>query len=91
MRVCLLNWYANRNGGSDVYTEDLAVGLADRGHLVTVVCHDASPQVERTCQVVRFPRSDFARWPMAWRFGPLLQWADCDAGWRPSQSPNRMS
>ena len=45
MRVCLLNWYANRNGGSDVYTEDLAVGLADRGHRVTVVCHDARPKL----------------------------------------------
>lgn len=77
MRVALLNWYANRAGGADVYTEALAVGLTARGRQVTVICHEASAEVEQACEVVRFPRSDFTRWPVAWRIGPWLQWADC--------------
>ncbi len=72
MRVCLLNWYANRAGGADAYTEALALGLAGRGHRVTVVCYDASGPVEAACRVVRVPKPDFGRWPSAWRVAPLL-------------------
>ncbi|MBM3981170.1 MAG: glycosyltransferase, partial [Planctomycetes bacterium] len=46
MNVLLANWYADRSGGADVYTEELATGLAARGHAVTVLCHAASPRVE---------------------------------------------
>ena len=76
MRTLLVNWYANRSGGADSYTEDLALGLTARGHDVTVLCHDASPKVDGACEVVRVPKPAFAAWPAVWRVAPVLAWAE---------------
>lgn len=78
MRICLLNWYANRSGGADVYTEALAVGLARRGHAVEVVCYDASPEVEAVCQVRRLTKRNYRSWPIVWRLGVFGQWWDVE-------------
>lgn len=72
INVCLVVWYANRSGGADVYSENLALGLAARGYRVTVLCYDASDQVDQQCRVIRFPRPDYSRWPLVWRFAPAL-------------------
>jgi glycosyltransferase involved in cell wall biosynthesis len=76
VRTLLVNWYANRAGGADAYTEDLALGLMARGHAVTVLCHDASARVDAACAVVRVPKPDFTGWPAVWRVAPLLAWAE---------------
>lgn len=78
MRICLLNWYANRSGGADVYTEALAVGLARRGHAVEVVCYDASPEVEAVCQVRRLTKRNYRSWPIVWRLSVFWQWWDVE-------------
>lgn len=51
MRIAWLNWRDTANpegGGSEVYLETIAAGLAARGHDVTVVCasHDQAPAGE---------------------------------------------
>jgi glycosyltransferase involved in cell wall biosynthesis len=71
-RVWLVNWFADRSGGADVYTENLAVGLAARGHRVTVACYGASPRVEACCRVVRVPRPEHRNRPVVWRLAPAL-------------------
>lgn len=48
MRIVWLNWRDTANpegGGSEVYLETIARGLADRGHDVTIMCaaHDQAP------------------------------------------------
>ena len=78
MRICLLNWYANRSGGADVYTEALAVGLARRGHAVEVVCYDASPEVEAACHVRRLTKRNYRSWPIVWRLSVFWQWWDVE-------------
>lgn len=87
IHTLLVNWYANRSGGADAYTEDLAVGLAARGHAVTVLCHDASPRVEAVCDVVRVPKPNFAAWPGVWRVAPVLAWAAWDRRLRTVRLP----
>lgn len=72
MRVWIVNWFADRSGGADVYSEQLAIGLAERGHTITVVCYDASPAVDAVCHVVRVARPDHLNWPVLWRFAPAL-------------------
>ena len=78
MRICLLNWYADRSGGADVYTEALAVGLARRGHAVEVVCYDASPEVETVCHVRRLTKRNYRSWPIVWRLSVFWQWWDVE-------------
>ena len=51
LRVAFLNWRDTTNpegGGSEMYVETIAEGLAARGHQVTLVCakHGDSPPVE---------------------------------------------
>lgn len=74
MRVQLLAAMACRAGGSDVYTEALAIGLSDRGHSVEVICHAASPVVRERCtaNVADLPAYD--NLPLVWRFAPYLRW-----------------
>ena len=48
MRIAFLNWRDTANpegGGSEVYVEEIAARLVERGHVVTVVCaaHDRAP------------------------------------------------
>lgn len=51
MRIVWLNWRDMANpegGGSEVYLETIARGLAERGHEVTIICaaHDQAPDRE---------------------------------------------
>ena len=65
----MLARFANRSGGADVYTEGLAIKLAQRGHAVHVCCHSASPEVHETCEVTEFPDCDSSQLKLVWRFG----------------------
>jgi glycosyltransferase involved in cell wall biosynthesis len=83
LRVAFLNWRDTTNpegGGSEVYVETIAEGLAARGHQVTLVCaeHGDSPsrEVRDGIHIVRnggkldvYPR---AAWSLrAGRLGPI--------------------
>ncbi len=59
--VLILNWRDTRNpegGGSELYAEEVAAGLARRGHQVTIFCaaHDRAPADELTPDGVRMMR-----------------------------------
>jgi glycosyltransferase involved in cell wall biosynthesis len=83
LRVAFLNWRDTSNpegGGSEVYVETIAEGLAARGHRVTLVCaeHTESPsrEIRNGIRIVRtggkldvYPR---AAWYLrTGRLGPL--------------------
>ena len=60
MRIAFLNWRDTANpegGGSEVYVEEIAARLVERGHVVTVVCaaHDRAPSqdVRRGIRFIR--------------------------------------
>lgn len=60
MRIAFLNWRDTANpegGGSEVYVEEIAARLVERGHVVTVVCaaHDRAPaqDIRRGIRFVR--------------------------------------
>lgn len=83
LRVAFLNWRDTTNpegGGSEMYVETIAEGLAARGHQVTLVCakHGDSPPVEirNGIRIVRkggkldvYPKAAWA--VRAGRIGPL--------------------
>jgi glycosyltransferase involved in cell wall biosynthesis len=51
VRIVVLNWRDTANpegGGSEVYVENIAHRLVERGHVVTIVCaeHDQAPPLE---------------------------------------------
>lgn len=74
MKIHLVCALACREGGADVYTEELAVGLAQRGHQVTVICHGASDRVQRECETVVASLPSYEEWSAVWRFTPWLRW-----------------
>lgn len=60
MHVLFCNWRDTKNpegGGSERYVENMARGLVERGHTVTIACatHDRAPR-EETVDGVRFVR-----------------------------------
>ncbi len=55
-RIHILALDATRQGGAGVYTENLASQLAQSGHCVTLICHDASEKVRHGCSVLVIPR-----------------------------------
>ncbi len=60
MRIAFLNWRDTANpegGGSEVYVEEIAARLVERGHVVTVVCaaHDRAP-AQDSKRGIRFVR-----------------------------------
>lgn len=73
MNVQIAAALACRAGGADVYTEQLALGLADRGHSVTVICHGASQQVRERCLTLVADLPDHDSLPVAWRIAPWLR------------------
>jgi glycosyltransferase involved in cell wall biosynthesis len=74
MNIHLLGASASRSGGGDVYTENLALGLAARGHKVTVICHGASDAVREACSTAFATLPDYDAWRGLWRIGPWLRW-----------------
>ena len=74
--IQLLVLDTTRKGGAGVYSDGIAARLAARGHRVTVICHEASPEVERTCEVALVPRIASEREYGLWRFAAYLQVRD---------------
>ncbi len=60
-----------------MYTAELVRQLAARGHHLTLVCHEAAPELAGVSQVYHLPRSGFAQRPLAWRVAPLFQLGLC--------------
>lgn len=52
----------------------MAVGLAERGHEVTVICHGASERVQKNCTAAIAAPPDYDAWRAMWRLGPWLRW-----------------
>jgi glycosyltransferase involved in cell wall biosynthesis len=71
-RIHVLALFANRAGGAEVYTTGLVRTLADRGHDVTLICHDADRQLVPGVSVRILPRPDHDDTPLIWRIRPLL-------------------
>lgn len=71
-RIHILAMDANRSGGAGVYTRDLARYLS-REHDISVICHEASPELDGFCTVYRILRRNFADWPILWRASAALQ------------------
>ena len=69
-RVLLTALRADRSGGADAYTMRLSRELAARGFRVTVLCHEADPEVAVWCEVVRIPRSGLDHARGLWRLAP---------------------
>lgn len=67
---------ATRQGGAGVYTARLVMELARRGHAVTLVCHEAMPEVKQVATVHEIPRVSLARSFGMWRLGTLFQLRD---------------
>lgn len=75
-RIHILALDATRQGGAGVYTENLASQLAQSGHCVTLICHDASEKVRHGCSVLVIPRPAKNHAMGLWRFDAVLQLAD---------------
>jgi len=73
MKVLIMSAFARRLGGADVYTEELAAGLAERGHSVAVVCQGASDQVRQSCPTFVVDLPDYNNWRLLWRIAPWLR------------------
>lgn len=74
MKIHLVCALACRAGGADVYTEELAVGLAERGHQITVICHGASNRVQIACETFVASLPLYDEWSAVWRIAPWLRW-----------------
>ena len=74
VRVCIIAAYANRAGGADVYTEELAVGLARRGCEVALVVHGASKRAAEHCDVFLADLPKFSQWRLLWRLAAFWEW-----------------
>ncbi|HTU91477.1 MAG TPA: glycosyltransferase family 4 protein [Gemmataceae bacterium] len=73
-RLHLLVRGANRSGGAEVYSAELAARLAHSGHDVTLVCFSADDLLESVCSVCRLREPEFHSLPLLWRFGKALEW-----------------
>lgn len=72
-KITILALDATRSGGAGVYTGQLAIQLAEQGHQITVVCHDASEEVRNGCAIKKIARPK-KHWPLgAWRISAVLQ------------------
>lgn len=67
---------ATRAGGAGVYTWALVEKLVNRGHQVTLICHEASEEVKKIAKVIVFPRISGHRPFGMWRFSSWLQMRD---------------
>lgn len=74
MRIQLVATILSRTGGGHVYNQALALGLAQRGHDVSVICQSASPEAQAGCHIELIDLPSFNDWPGLWRISPYLQW-----------------
>jgi glycosyltransferase involved in cell wall biosynthesis len=71
-RIHVVALFANRAGGAEVYTTGLVRALVSRGHDVTLICHDAEPDLVPGARIRLIPRPEHDHVPLLWRFRPLL-------------------
>jgi len=71
--ILLVNWFANRSGGAESYTHDLALRLAARGHRVTVACVAATPELAERVRLLPLHKPQPRRLPLVWRLEALTQ------------------
>jgi glycosyltransferase involved in cell wall biosynthesis len=64
---------ATRQGGAGVYTLQVIEALVERGHTVTLICHEASDTTKAIAVVLEIPRFNAAQPFGLWRFSALLQ------------------
>jgi glycosyltransferase involved in cell wall biosynthesis len=74
MRIHLLNPMMCRDGGADVYSEQLAAGLSERGHEVAILCKQATGDVVQRWKTAVLAMPDYDQWPWLWRTAPFLRW-----------------
>lgn len=74
MRIQLAATILSRTGGGHVYNQALALGLAERGHEVCVICQNASEQAKAGCQIELIDVPSFNDLPGLWRLSPYFQW-----------------
>lgn len=67
---------ATRQGGAGVYTAKFAMELVDRGHNVTLICHEAQDHLKSLMAVYELPRISSSRPFGLWRFASFLQLRD---------------
>lgn len=80
MEILIVNGFANRQGGADVYTENLALKLSNIGHNINIICFDASINVSTTCRITKVLAPNHKHWPLLWRITPILTesyWRSC--------------
>jgi len=71
--VHVLASQANRAGGADIYTRELAVRLPARGFRTTLLCLEADDEVRAACDTRIVDRGRTNEWPVLWRLSPVLQ------------------
>jgi glycosyltransferase involved in cell wall biosynthesis len=64
---------ATRQGGAGVYTARFAKELAQRGHSVTLICHEANDELKNLITVHEIARTVSGRPFGLWRFSSFLQ------------------
>ena len=64
---------AARTGGAGVYTSKLIHALHNRGHNITLICHEAEDSVKKVAKVFEIPRP-FTHFRLGmWRLSALIQ------------------
>lgn len=86
-RIRLLAGDLGITAGSSLYTEELALRLADRGHSVSVVALRATPKLREKCECVEIGRSPRRNARLIWRFAFHLDQAHCAARLRGTRLP----
>lgn len=71
--IHLLALDATRQGGAGVYTARLIMELTSQGHHVTLICHEATADIQQVATVHELPRIVSARPFGLWRLASVLQ------------------
>jgi glycosyltransferase involved in cell wall biosynthesis len=74
--IHILALEARRSGGAATYSAELIRQLASRGHRVSLICHEAEPELEKISEIHRLPPSKADQLPWAWRLAVLLRQRD---------------
>ena len=74
--IHILTLEARRSGGAATYSEELVRQLASRGHRVSLICHEAEPELEKVSEVHKLPLPKADQLPWAWRLAVLLRQRD---------------
>jgi glycosyltransferase involved in cell wall biosynthesis len=78
--VRILAGRVDRGAGSHVYHQEMVRRLAVRGHRVSLVCFEGTPEVRDCAEVVEVRPARFDRWPWLWRYASALNHRRCGRG-----------